>query len=347
MMQRHMVHWRVYVYANSLYSLPAREKPDYRDWSPQYFQTNPFEMHRIMLWVNRDISVLVKSGKEDIYILYETVLSLLPCVSMKSTKFRNTFVKYFGLTDPSHFIHELINFARSPYDDLIAYECNTQYKAQLNDDDRPCTSWMAREREILSLRLHNFVEFSLRINHDDCGGFDMDMQLEDEDFGELDDMLLERFNRTFSVEIDREVIGSRVTHQQPPPAAQGQQQSTQQTQQTGQQAGQRQSSQSGQQQATTSSNQQIAGAPFEDLELELAIERSMFDAAQGAGIVLPDGRLVRFANTRVVREARASGSRAGSTNATSSTVRPPSTNSVAQRCRRSRPPYSRPVAKRP
>ncbi|XP_037715510.1 uncharacterized protein LOC119550705 [Drosophila subpulchrella] len=376
MMPRHMVNWRVYVYANALYSFPNREKPDFRDWSPQHFRRNPFEIHRIMNWVNRDASVLVKSSKTDLFLLYETILNLLPRVSIKSLEFYSAVTKYFG-GKTQHFTHELINFARSPYDDIISYECNTQY--------RPLTENGARSSSMAwdsSSTLHNFVEFSRCINYDDCGGFETDLALEDEDFGELDDMMIERFNRPFFVEMDGEVVGPRVTQStliqpasqqasqvnqstQSQPAAQGQHQPAQHSQQTGQRA-----SQPAHQHAATS-----PGLQLEDLELEVAIERSMFEgaaqaAAQGATqgatqgtaqgaaqvsshgseftlpseFVLPSGRVVRLAhsNRRVVRNAHGSGLVSVPpplAAASGDSAQNPQARSSGLRARRRRPPH--------
>ncbi|XP_017125838.2 putative vacuolar protein sorting-associated protein 13F [Drosophila elegans] len=340
MMPRYMVQWRVYVYANSLYSLPERHKSDYRDVSPQYFSRNPFEIHRVMNWVNRDISVLVKTGKADVFCLYETILDLLPRVSMKSSSFSSELFLYIG-PKTHQFVHELINFARSPYNDLIAYECNTQYRALPEDENAPSTSSMARMRRDLTLRLHSFVEFSRRINHDDCGGFEADLELEDEDYGELQDLMREQLEQPLPVQLGRPTPAPRAsqvatgqggqqsaaqTGGQTQQQQQQQQQPAQQSQQPGAQAGahqnqnqqqQQQQQQPGHQPSTSSSSGMLANRmQVEDLDLEMAIERSMFDARTGqdGNLVLPSGRLIRVGNARLLRNlhAHALGSISGS-----------------------------------
>ncbi|KAI8035825.1 E3 ubiquitin-protein ligase Topors-like [Drosophila gunungcola] len=323
MMPLYMVQWRVYVYANSLYSLPERQKPDYRDWSPQFFSRNPFEIHRVMNWVNRDISVLVKTGKSDVFCLYETILSLLPRVSMKSSSFGSELSSYFG-PKTHQFVHELINFARSPYNDLIAYECNTQYRALPEVENAPSTSSMARVRQDLSLRLHSFVEFSRRINHDDCGGFEADLELEDEDFGELQDLMREQFNHPLpgpsGPVTPATGQGGQQTAAQTGGQTQQQQQPAQQSQQPAAQAGHQNQNQQQHQQATQPGHQPATSSgsrmQVEDLDLEMAIERSMFDARTGqdGNLVLPSGRLIRLGNARLMRNlnAHAIGSVSGS-----------------------------------
>ncbi|XP_017014393.3 E3 ubiquitin-protein ligase Topors [Drosophila takahashii] len=319
MLPRHMVNWRLYVYTNSLYSIPNEETSGYRDWSPQHFRRNPFEIHRIMNWVNRDISVVVKSGQTDVFYLYETILNLLTEVSIKSLDFGLAVVHYFG-GKTHQFTHELMNFARSPYDDIIAYECNTLYRVLPGGEGGgPTTSSMARDQQFLSSKLHNFVEFSRSINYDDCGGFEADLALEDEDFEELDDLMVERFSRSH---FDGEMSTARARPATLiPPASQqaGPANQPTQSQQAAQQPAQAQSSQqaapraSQQASASTSGSHQASGLPLEDLELEVAIERSLFEGA-AQGFVLPSGRLVRLSNTNrsLVRNTNSSGSGSGS-----------------------------------
>ncbi|EDW91545.1 uncharacterized protein LOC6530995 [Drosophila yakuba] len=374
MMPRHMVQWRIYVYANSLYSLPDRKTSDFRGWSPQYFRRNPFEVHRVMMWVNRDVSVLIRNRKADVFYLYETIKNLLPRLSLDSTHFRKSMIHFFG-AKTELFIHELINFARSPYDDLVAYECNTQYRALLEVDNGPSTSSLSRDREFLSSRLHNFVDFTRRINYDDCGGFEADLALENEDYGELDNMLVERYSAPFLMKMDGQVVTARIIPSSqanasnqgqlnPQTQSQAQQAATQPSQAVAQPAQQavQQSQQSGQQLAHQHGSSSAGMAPsLEDLELEVAIERSMFEgAAQGAGgqgsdLILANGRVLRFANGntinhRAVRHPNGNGSGSGVMNpppppplaiGTSSAVPNHPRNASTQRARRRRMPNQR------
>ncbi|KAH8402099.1 hypothetical protein KR009_009739, partial [Drosophila setifemur] len=262
MMPRHMIHWRIHVYANSLYSLPDLKMRGFRDWTPQSVSRNPFEIHRVMNWVNRDVSVLMRTCKATVLNVFETILGMLPRVSINSLEFRTELTFYLG-PKTDHFIHELINFARSPYDDLIAYDCNVQYRYSESDPDVPSTSQAARNRQLLGAELQNFVEFSRRINPDESGGFEVDLRLEDEDSGELDDLVMERYHRPVATvmrrAMERDMLAQPPGHQQqqqpeqpqtnPPPAHQ--------TQPAGSSSGM---------------------VSLDDLELEVAIERSILDA---------------------------------------------------------------------
>ncbi|XP_068147312.1 E3 ubiquitin-protein ligase Topors [Drosophila tropicalis] len=177
MSSRYKIYWRVYIYANSLYSLPSRSTCDYREWTPLVYRRGSFELHRIMVWVYRDLSVLLRNSKRKMKYAYDTIFELLPLYSMKDEEFSRSLSVYLD-DKTNHFIHELINFARSPYDDVISYECNVQYCTLIKFSPK-----MAGIDEISETLgdLHSFVEFSRRINDDDCSGFEADLEEPDDD----------------------------------------------------------------------------------------------------------------------------------------------------------------------
>ncbi|EDW72476.1 uncharacterized protein Dwil_GK20935 [Drosophila willistoni] len=177
MSSRYKIYWRIYIYANSLYSLPSGSKGGYREWNPLVYRRGSFELHRIMVWVYRDLSVLLRNSKRKMKHAYDTIFDLLPLCSMKNEEFSKCLAVY--LEDKTyHFVHELINFARSPYDDLISYECNVQYCTPIKVGPT-----MADIAGITQAEgdLHSFVEFSRRINDDDCSGFEADLEELDEE----------------------------------------------------------------------------------------------------------------------------------------------------------------------
>lgn len=95
---------------------------------------------------------------------------------MKSVEFSATLAAYLGQRT-NHFVHELINFARSPYNDLISYECNVKYRAR-----QPETMVGVEETQVPLLRgLHCFRDFTLRVDEDECVDFLVDLDLEDDD----------------------------------------------------------------------------------------------------------------------------------------------------------------------
>ncbi|EDW32175.1 GL11501 [Drosophila persimilis] len=201
MSTRQVISWRIYVYANSLYSLPPRQTRSFREWSPQALRNDPCAIHRIMDWANRDTSVVVRSSEAEMVKAYEAVHGMLSHVSMQSPEFQNTLLTFFG-PKTNQFIHELINFARSPYDDPIAYELNVKYRAvhdvpdDGNDVEMPCTSAEALKKEQARAVRHSFVEFATRMNNDDCLSFDADMKLEEEDCYAIDELVVSRAQRS-------------------------------------------------------------------------------------------------------------------------------------------------------
>ncbi|XP_033249858.1 uncharacterized protein LOC108160815 [Drosophila miranda] len=199
MSTRQVISWRIYVYANSLYSLPPRQTPSFRKWSPQALRKNPCAIHRIMEWAIRDIAVVV--CKAETVNAFEALYGMLSHVSMQSAEFENTLLTFFG-PKTNQFIHELINFARSPYDDPISYELNVKYRAvhdvpdDGNDVEMPCTSAEALKKEQARAVRHTFVEFAARMNNDDYLSFDAALNIEEEDCSTIDALGVSRAQRS-------------------------------------------------------------------------------------------------------------------------------------------------------
>ncbi|XP_033254799.1 uncharacterized protein LOC117194340 [Drosophila miranda] len=150
---------------------------------------NPCAIHRIMEWAIRDTAVVV--CKAETVKAFEALYGMLSHVSMQSADFENTLLTFFG-PKTNQFIHELINFARSPYDDPIAYELNVKYRAvhdvpdDGNDVEMPCTSAEALKIEQERAVRHSFVEFAARMNNDDYLSFDAALNIEEEDCFTID-----------------------------------------------------------------------------------------------------------------------------------------------------------------
>ncbi|BFG05958.1 headcase protein [Drosophila madeirensis] len=276
MSTRQMISWRIYVYANSLYSVQPSDKRGFREWSPQALRNDPCAIHRIMDWVNRDASVLVRSSEEEMVQAYEAVHDMLAFVPMRSTEFQEALLTFFG-GKTSHFVHELINFARSPYDDPIAYELSVQYRSMRPElNEMPCTSAEALKRQQAKAELHNFVQFAARMDNDDCLSFEADMELEAEDSCAIDELIL---NKQYNVQaISQAMIVGR--------AQMAESQQPQQPQQP-----QQQEPPTLQQQPPTSQQPPVQPPPsqepptrqhnsYADAALQEAIGRSMLETAQ-------------------------------------------------------------------
>lgn len=87
-----------------------------------------------MPWIRRELSALLQ---EDSRITYVTgvIEELLTRYNIYSREFREHMVPYLQLRT-EHFIHEFINFARSPYD-MIGYDRIIQYSPYYNSRVEP------------------------------------------------------------------------------------------------------------------------------------------------------------------------------------------------------------------
>ncbi|XP_034654646.1 headcase protein [Drosophila subobscura] len=273
MSTRQMISWRIYVYANSLYSVQPSDKRGFREWSPQALRDDPCAIHRIMDWVNRDASVLVRSSEEEMVIAYEVVHDMLAFVPMRSTEFQDALLTFFG-GKTSHFVHELINFARSPYDDPIAYELSVQYRSMRPElVEMPCTSAEALKRQQAKAELHNFVQFAARMDNDDCLSFEADMELEAEDSCAIDELVLVSQARIVGrAQMAESQQPQQQQQQQEPPTLQQQPPTLQQQPPTSQQPPVQPSPS---QEPPTRQNNSYA-----DAALQEAIARSMLETAQ-------------------------------------------------------------------
>ncbi|XP_053684280.1 E3 ubiquitin-protein ligase Topors-like [Sabethes cyaneus] len=123
--------WRRYIYHRRLH---ARPLPDIngrlRECSAAFYRENPAQIHRLMPWINRELIALCRGNPSQITLIMEDFPNLLMTHDITSTTFRER-VSYWGRSRTVHFIHELLNFARSPYD-MIGYDRSVQYDPYYN-----------------------------------------------------------------------------------------------------------------------------------------------------------------------------------------------------------------------
>lgn len=163
-------------------------------------------MHRLLAFANRELSVLMCNAQADLLTAFDVLQELILDVNLKSQEFNLTLSSFLG-TKTNHFVHELINFARSPYDDMISYECNVRYQqrpieiienpvgeaegekeSQQEQVKQPPK--LPRQLPLNNTKLiHNFVEFSKSVDEDECVGFLADLETEDEEPDEIEDLL--------------------------------------------------------------------------------------------------------------------------------------------------------------
>lgn len=118
--------WRRYIYERRLYAMPVVDVTGrYRECSARFFRGNPAQVHRLMPWLNRDVVCLLRDTEHHVSYVLNVINDLLTIFNITSPDFRRRCQTYFGHRT-SHFIHEFLNFARSPYD-MIGYDREVRY----------------------------------------------------------------------------------------------------------------------------------------------------------------------------------------------------------------------------
>lgn len=93
---------------------------------------NPAQLHRLIPWLNRELVSLCPTTPHSIPYLLQSIENLLQTHDMTSREFRRR-IRQFIPNYTDHFVHELINFARSPYD-IIGYDRAVAYNPVFEDD---------------------------------------------------------------------------------------------------------------------------------------------------------------------------------------------------------------------
>ncbi|XP_068145916.1 E3 ubiquitin-protein ligase Topors [Drosophila tropicalis] len=126
--------WRRYVYDRKLYALPVRDNltGQFREWTARFYRNNPAQMHRLMPWIHRDLVCLLRNMSHTISAVMHVLHQLLTMNNILGALFRIRLTPYLG-ERTAHFIHELFNFARSPFD-MIGYDRVVQYSARVAEE---------------------------------------------------------------------------------------------------------------------------------------------------------------------------------------------------------------------
>lgn len=84
----------------------------------------PEELSRLVLWLNRELKVLLNAEHRVLYAL-NVIRDALTRYDILSAEFRN-IVHPFVNIHTDHFLHELYNFAKSNFD-LVGYDESVMY----------------------------------------------------------------------------------------------------------------------------------------------------------------------------------------------------------------------------
>jgi E3 ubiquitin-protein ligase Topors len=91
---------------------------------------NPAQIHRLMPWLNRELVALLRNNAYQINPIMSDIQEILMRHDITSEEFRQYFRRYCR-NSTNHFIHEFLNYARSPYD-MIGYDRNVRYTPYFN-----------------------------------------------------------------------------------------------------------------------------------------------------------------------------------------------------------------------
>ncbi|XP_028403574.1 E3 ubiquitin-protein ligase Topors-like isoform X2 [Dendronephthya gigantea] len=91
-----------------------------REISCQFFKTYQGCTHRLIPWLARDLRVLLGDNEKEVNFLVEFILSLITRIDMDSPLLVEE-LKPFLLETTDHFVHELLSFAKAPFD-IVAYD---------------------------------------------------------------------------------------------------------------------------------------------------------------------------------------------------------------------------------
>uniref|UniRef100_A0ACB8ES83 Uncharacterized protein n=1 Tax=Sphaerodactylus townsendi TaxID=933632 RepID=A0ACB8ES83_9SAUR len=106
----------------------------YRDISAVFFQGNPVRLNRLVPWLKRELKVLCGTYASLINNIQQTILNNITIYDLDSQAFAD-IIRPHLLHYTNHFLHEFINFARSPFN-IKAYDWRASYDIPfpLHDD---------------------------------------------------------------------------------------------------------------------------------------------------------------------------------------------------------------------
>lgn len=96
------------------------------------FRANPAQMHRLMPWLHRELTCLNSDQPHPISYVMQRIETLIQTYDITSYEFQSR-IRVLVANHTDHFIHELINYARSPYD-LIGYDRFVTYSPRFETD---------------------------------------------------------------------------------------------------------------------------------------------------------------------------------------------------------------------
>ena len=101
-----------------------------RDVTAEFFRRNPACTHRLVPWLNRELNVLLGNHEDHVVFVLELIMDLIKRYNIVEEAFTTHLESFLGRRT-SHFIHEFLNFAQSPYD-MCGYDAHAVYRENSN-----------------------------------------------------------------------------------------------------------------------------------------------------------------------------------------------------------------------
>lgn len=121
-----------------------------RECSADFFRENPSQVHRLMPWLRRELTVLYGArNKNLIDHLFKKIIDIIPYIDMNSRAFK-IMIREYMLEYTDQFIHEFLSFARSPYnvsqyDQAAHYGMNGDRGSQQSGRSMPSRKHRSRQ----------------------------------------------------------------------------------------------------------------------------------------------------------------------------------------------------------
>uniref|UniRef100_UPI00358F8215 E3 ubiquitin-protein ligase Topors isoform X1 n=2 Tax=Myxine glutinosa TaxID=7769 RepID=UPI00358F8215 len=130
--EQEMITFRRALYRKGLRVKRVEDGGRYRDVSAEFFRQNPACLHRLVPWIKRELTVLFGEHMCVINIVKHLIMSTISLYDLDSETFRQD-LKPFIVHRTDHFLHELLSFARSPFN-VDAYDERACYTESNSHD---------------------------------------------------------------------------------------------------------------------------------------------------------------------------------------------------------------------
>ncbi|XP_069095817.1 E3 ubiquitin-protein ligase Topors isoform X2 [Pleurodeles waltl] len=123
--EQDIIHFRRALYRSGIRVRSIQDGGRFRDISSEFYRRNPACLHRLVPWLKRELTVLFGAHGSLVNIVQHIIMSNVTRYDLESQAFAED-LRPFLLHRTDHFLHELISFARCPYN-MEAYDQHSNY----------------------------------------------------------------------------------------------------------------------------------------------------------------------------------------------------------------------------